>query len=71
MRVCDLNLRTLGLVSLRSRQWRNLRSDWFLAIILSLMFAAIVHLGGEAWEVCHCSVTDLILCFKYVYCLVV
>lgn len=35
MRVCDLNLRTRGLVSLGSRQWRSLRGDWFLAVICS------------------------------------
>lgn len=43
MRVCDLNFRTRGLVSLGSRQWRSLRGDWFLAVILSLTFAVLLE----------------------------
>lgn len=42
MRVCGLNFRTLGLVSLGSRQWRSLWGDWFLAVILSLTFTAVI-----------------------------
>lgn len=42
MRVCDLNPRTWGLVSLGSRQWRSLWGDRFLAVNLSLTFAAVL-----------------------------